>query len=125
RPLRERDKIFSFDLGSTLIGGQLGARKSEFDYGDRLIAQCLLNPPHEDLWIDIALLDGQDRTIERSGQVATRDMLHTSFVYNIGNSLVPGDYSMVLHTNGKEVARRQFKIIGDPESLPQMDLLSN
>ncbi|MCA9066965.1 MAG: HTTM domain-containing protein, partial [Planctomycetaceae bacterium] len=42
RPLRERDKIFSFDLGSTLIGGQLGARNSVFDYGDRLIAQCLL-----------------------------------------------------------------------------------
>ena len=56
RPLREKDKFFSFDIGSMLVGGQLANRSTEYGFGDTIIAQCNINPPHEDLWVRAAQL---------------------------------------------------------------------
>ena len=126
KPLREKDKFFSFDIGNILVGGQLGNRSQEFKFGDTIIAQCNINPPHEDLWVQCAVEDQDGRTVDSSGQFVTRDLLFANFTYDAGNKLVPGDYWMVLKSSGKEVARRPFKLTGDPESLPQMgELLSN
>jgi hypothetical protein len=123
RPLREKDKFFSFDIGSTLVGGQLAGGARAFEYGDVIIAQCNLNPPHEDLWVECVIEDGAGRIIDNSGQFVTRDMNFANFRYTAGNSLVPGDYQMVLKSSGIEIARRPFQLTGDPESLPEMQSL--
>ncbi len=125
-PVREKDKYFSFDIGTRLLGGQLADRSRRFEYGDVVIAQCNLNPPHEDLWVECLLQDEQGRTIEQSGQFVTRDMLHANFFYHTGNSLIPGRYSIVLRSSGSEIFHRPFELIGDPGSVPEMrEMLTN
>lgn len=125
-PLREKDKYFSFDIGTQLVGGQLADRRREYDYGDVIIAQCNLNPPHEDLWVEVLLQDDQQRTIEQSGLIVTRDQLYANFAYQTGNALLPGRYSMLLRSSGKDISRRTFTLRGDPASLPEMgELLTN
>ena len=126
RPLREKDKFFSFDIGSMMMAGQLANRKTEFSYGDVVIAQCNINPPHEDLWVECVIEDDQNRIIDVAGQFVTRDQLYSSFPYQTGNKLVPGNYWVVLKSSGQEISRRQFTLSGDPESLPAMgQMLSN
>lgn len=126
KPVREKDKFFSFDIGSMTVGGQLANRLQEFKFGDVIIAQCNVNTPHEDLWVECVVEDQQHRIIDSTGQFVTREALYANFNYDAGNKLVPGDYWMVLKSSGKEVARRPFKLTGDPESLPQMgELLTN
>ncbi|MCX7388013.1 MAG: HTTM domain-containing protein [Planctomycetales bacterium] len=120
RPLREKDKFFSFDIGSLLVGGQLANRLTEYGYGDTIVAQCNVNPPHEDLWVEVAIVDSEDRLIDNSGQYVTRDALWANFVYQTGNKMVPGDYWMILKSAGKEISRRPFKLTGDPTTLPPM-----
>lgn len=115
--LREQDKFFSFDLGTVMIGNQLANRCSEFTYGDRIIAQCNVNPPHEDLWVECILQDGESRTIEQFGSIVSREMLRYNFVYTVGNKLLPGEYSMVLKSANKEIYRRKLRIVGQPEQL--------
>lgn len=126
KPLREQDKYFSFDIGTQLIGGQLADRATQFNSGDVIVAQCNLNPPHEDLWVECLLQDEQRRTIEQSGQFVTRDVLFANFFYQTGNSLVPGKYSVVLRSSGKDIFRRSFTLQGNPEALPTMgELMTN
>jgi hypothetical protein len=120
RVLREQDKFFSFDLGTQMIGGQLANRRKEYRYGEKIIAQCNLNPPHEDLWVECLLQDDQQRTVQQSGIFVTREMMFANFFYETGNSLVPGNYSMVLRSSGKDVFRRSFTLSGDAASLPEM-----
>lgn len=126
RPLREKDKYFSFDIGSRLIGNQLANHCDRFEYGDMIVAQCNLNPPHEDLWVELLLKDNEGRLIEMSGQFVTRDMLRANFFYDTGNKLVPGEYAIVLRSSGKEIFTRNFTLTGDPGSIPEMaGLLTN
>ena len=119
RPLREKDKFFSFDVGNALVGGQLANRLKVFESGDTIIAQCNVNRPHEDLWVECFIEDDQERVIDNSGQYVTRDKLFANFTYFAGNRLVPGDYWMVLKSSGKEISRRPFTLAGDPKTLPQ------
>lgn len=121
KTLRERDKYFSFDIGTVLMGDQLANRRNEFEYGERIVAQCTLNTPHGDLWVECLLQDDQNRTVEHAGQFVTRDMLHANFIYETGNALVPGKYSVVLKSSNKEVFRREFTLTGDPEAVPTMN----
>ena len=126
RPLREKDKFFSFDIGSMVMGGQLANRSTEYTYGDSIIAQCNINPPHEDLWVEVAIEDSEERIIDSAGQYVTRDSLWANFKYQAGSRMSPGDYSLVLKSGGKEIARRHFKLTGDPNTLPQpIPMLTN
>ncbi len=126
RPVREKDKFFSFDIGDLLIGGQLSNRLKQFEFGDTIIAQCNLNAPHEDLWVECVVEDNQRRIIDSSGQFVTREALFANFKYEAGNKLVPGNYWMVLKSSGVEISRRPFQLTGDPESLPEMgEMLTN
>jgi hypothetical protein len=126
KPVREKDKFFSFDVGSMLVGGQLANRTKEFECGDMVLAQCNINPPHEDLWVECVVQDDHNRIIDSSGQFVTRDMLFANFNYDAGTKLVPGNYWMVLKSSGKEIARRPFKMNGEVKPTPAMDdLLTN
>lgn len=120
KPVREKDKYFSFDIGTTMVGGQLANRRTEFAYGENIIAQCNLNPPHEDLWVECLLQDEEERIIEQSGRFVTREMMYETFSYATGNSLVPGNYSMVLRSSGRDIFRRRFRLTGDAAVIPEM-----
>jgi len=126
KPVREKDKFFSFAIGDMLIGGQLANRIEEFEFGDTILAQCNVNTPHEDMWVECVIEDEQNRIIDSNGQFVTRDLLFANFQYHVGNKLMPGNYWMVLRSSGMEVSRRPFTLTGDPETLPQMsDLMTN
>lgn len=112
--VREQDKFFSFDIGSFSVGNQLANRRTVYEYGDSILAQCNLNPPHEDLWVECLLQDEEGRMIEQFGQFVTRDMLRANFTYHIGNKLLPGKYQMVLRSANKDIYRRPFELIGEP-----------
>ena len=112
QPVREKDKFFSFRTGTVVIGGALANDVSEFEYGDTVVAQTLLNPPHEDMWVVCAIEDDQGRLIDRMGYPVTRDMLRCNFIYKLGNALVPGDYDFVLRSGRVEVARRRIHLAG-------------
>ncbi len=51
------DQIFSFDMGTTTIGGVLVDRRQTFKQGDCLYAQVTFNPPHGDMWVQCDLHD--------------------------------------------------------------------
>ena len=132
RPVREKDKFFSFGLGTVTVGGQLANRRESYRYGDWMIAECNLNPPHEDMWVECILEDDQGRIIARMGQFVTREMLRARFDYLIGNRLTSGRYNMVLQSSGQEIYRCPFAVEGDisaegdADSTPLMSgLLSN
>lgn len=113
RKVREKDKFFSFDLGTLTIGRQLANRREEFEFGETIIAQCNLNPPHEDMWVECIVEDDQGHKVEQFGQFVTRERLRTDFYYTIGNRLLPGDYEMVLKSANQEIYRRGFRLTGE------------
>jgi len=124
--VRQRDKFFSFDIGTSTVGGQLANRKSTFTYGQTMIAQINLNPPHEDMWVECALEDDEGRIIEQFGQFMTRDMLRANFTYEFGNRLVPGHYSMVLKNLKQEIYRRAFELTGEvPAEVGSSTVMTN
>ena len=125
QPIREHDKFFSFDIGTFTIGEQLANRRSEFTYGQQLIAQCNLNPPHEDMWLECLLQDSEGRNIEQFGQFVTREKLRANFFYIIGNKLQPGNYSLVLRSDSKDIYRRPFRLVGTPVQQTGSDVLTN
>lgn len=113
-PLREKDKFFSFHLGSQSIGGQLANRRVNYEFGETVLVECNLNPPHEDMWVECVLEDKNGQPIDSVGQVLTREMLRGHFMYQLGSRLTAGQYSMVLRSAGTEISRRQFTISGEP-----------
>jgi hypothetical protein len=108
--IRPHDKILSVDVGTTLFGGVLVNRKTDYRHYEPLIVQCHLNPPHGDIWIECNLHDDEDRLIERTGQVASREQFRTNFIYKLHDSLDPGEYYLVIRTGGQEVARRKITL---------------
>lgn len=111
RPIREADKFFSFETGTTVIGGNLANHRSAFQPGERVLVQCNLNPPHEDLWVECNLHDAAGRLIERNGSVVTRENLRCNFYYDL--TLEPGEYELVLKSSGIEISRRQITLLGN------------
>lgn len=124
--VRQKDKFFNFEIGTSTIGGQLSNRKTEFDFGELMIAQCNMNPPHEDMWVECVLQDSEDRVVERFGQFVTREMLRANFTYRFGSRLLPGDYSMILKNANQEIYRRHFKLSGAPPvQMVNQEMLTN
>lgn len=108
--LHPRDKVFSFDVGTVLVGGLLADRRERFKHGDRVIAQCRLVHPHEDLWVEINMHDAENRIIIRNGQVALREESKATLHFSMTPGLDPGEYFLVLKIDGQEVGRRRFQL---------------
>jgi hypothetical protein len=109
--IRESDKYLSFSIGSDMLGDVLMDRKDVFRHGDPIVAQCTLNPPHEDMWIECNLHDGDDRILDRVGQVADRSMLRVSYAFVLPKSLLPGQYFLVVRSGGQEITRRPITLV--------------
>lgn len=110
--IRDKDKFFAIDTGLLLVGDLLADRRRVFRHGDKMIAQCHLVPPHEDMWIDCQVLDENNRLIDRLGSVATREAFRINFEYPITTEIAPGDYTLVFGTAGREVLRKRITIVG-------------
>ena len=109
-PIREVDKYFSFELGTFMVSGILSNSKREFQYGEPIVIQVNLNPPHGDLWLECNLHDAEGRLIERGGQIVTRKMLRANFFFTLNEVLEPAEYQFVFLSSGTEVARRAFAL---------------
>ncbi|MFM7059069.1 MAG: HTTM domain-containing protein [Planctomycetota bacterium] len=118
RPLREKDKFFSFNIGTQMMAGQLANSEDTFRIGETIIAQCNLNTPHEDLWVECVVEDEQQRVVDVAGQFVTRELLFTNFPWRTCERFVPGRYYFVLKSSGQEIARRAFTLTDDGCPIP-------
>jgi hypothetical protein len=110
--IRESDKYLSFSIGSDMLGDVLMDRKEVFHHGEAIVAQCTLNPPHEDMWIECNLHDADGHILDRVGQVADRSMLRVSYAFVLPESLLPGQYFLVVRSGGQEITRRPITLVG-------------
>lgn len=110
-PLRDIDKFFALDTGTIRFGDLLVNRRTSFWQGERMVAQCHLAMPHEDMWIELHLLDSENRLVARRSQVATREMFRAHFLYDFNTSSEPGNYTLVIQTAGNEVLRKPLTVL--------------
>lgn len=113
-PLAERDKVLALDAGTFVIGEHLVERRRVFKHGEQVTVQATLNPPREDLWLDCHLVDGNGSTVSRVGQIAPREMMRSTFLFDMTPGLVPGKYEFLLKSSGTEVTRLPFTLVGQP-----------
>lgn len=117
KPIQQKDKVFAFDVGRTLVGGVILDRSKQFRHGESLIAQVHMNPPYEDMWVECYLEDAEQHRVSMVGQsVVAREHPRTNFMHELNPGLPPGDYSVVLLSAGREVARRAFRLLPSVES---------
>ena len=109
--LRDVDKFFAIDTGTIQFGDLLVDRRSSYRQGERMIAQCHLNVPHEDMWIELQLLDSENHLVAHRNQIAAREVYRSHFQYDISSATEPGDYTLVIRTAGNEVLRKPIKIL--------------
>jgi hypothetical protein len=109
--LRDVDKFFAIDTGTILVGDLLANRRTTFRQGERLIAQCHLNVPHEDMWIEMHLYDSDNHLMARDPKIATREMYRAHFHYDVCTCTPPGEYSLAILTAGREVLRKPITIL--------------
>ncbi len=107
------DKMFSFDVGTELLGDVLMDRRREFRFDENAVVQCALQPAHEDLFVEVQLRDAEDRIIRRGGVVVPREHLRGNVTYRLDRSFSPGEYAFVMRIDGKEVARKHIVLRGE------------
>ena len=112
-PLEDKDKLFSLQVGTFKLGPRLLYQQYDYNMGDSLIAQCYLIPPHGDMWLECNLHDANDRLIDRVKMLASRDQNVVDFNYTFGPVVIPGDYDLVVMSQGEEIARRRIHVHGD------------
>jgi len=109
--MREQDKFHSFQIGTRIIGGHLFDQRETFQVGDKIVVQASLNPPHEDLWVEVNLHDMDGKQLSRVGQVAAREHMRVFFNYQLDESFDPGEYDLVLSSSGREISRRRIQLL--------------
>lgn len=102
------DKLFAFDVGTTLMGGVLADRRATFRDGETAVLQASLVPPHEDMWVEYVLHDSEGQLLELEGQVVTREELRSHFFYQL--ELPPGEYRFGLRLAGQLVGSRTVTV---------------
>jgi len=118
-PIREEDKFYSLTTGNLLLGKILVDNRRNFQQGQRMIAQCTLNPPHEDMWIECLLLDGEDRIVARQGRFAPRKLSYINYAFQFSDTHKPGPYYVVLKSRKQEILRRSIRLnSGGSQSTP-------
>ncbi len=109
-PIRTVDTFFSVDLGSTTMGSFLLNSRSEFRPGETVIAQCILMPPHADMWVECSLHDFAGRLIDRGATVIERNNTRHNFIFNMTDKYLPGEYSIQVVARGEKIMRRDFTL---------------
>jgi hypothetical protein len=109
-PFRVADRFFAIDTGTILVGDRLANRRNEFWQGERVVAQCHLTPPHEDMYIECKVQNSDNVVVDRSGMIATREMFRTNFKYQLTEATPPGEYVLVIETAGQPILQRKFTV---------------
>ncbi|QDU81645.1 Vitamin K-dependent gamma-carboxylase [Polystyrenella longa] len=109
-PITEKDKLFSFEVGTMKLGPRLVYQQYNYEIGDSLIAQCYLNPPHADMWLECNLHDAHDNLVDRVKLLVSRDQNVVDFNYTFGESVSPGNYDLVVMSKGDEIARKRISV---------------
>lgn len=107
------DKVFALDVGSVRFNDNLVDRRQTFAYGETVLIQCSLQPPHEDMFVEVYLRDAVGQVHRRLWQVVSRENLRGHFWFLMDDSLAPGDYSIVMRIDGKDAAQRSLQLQGD------------
>lgn len=113
-PIREQDKYLGVKVGSLLVSGRLTNQRDKFRYGETIICEASLNPPHEDMWIECHLVDADQKIINRDGNIAGRENRFTQFKYQLTEALEPGNYKLVVRSRGQVICHRDFVLEGGP-----------
>ena len=111
QPQRDIDKFFAVDMGTFLISDLLADRRTSFRQGEKMIAQCNLVPPHEDMVVECKIRDSDNRMIDRKVVVATRELFRANIEFEIAETMRPGAYSMTVETAGRHVMKKNFSIL--------------
>jgi hypothetical protein len=109
--IRNEDKLLYFDVGSIIVGGAVIDSRTQFRQGESMRIQCGFCPPHEDLWIECHLQDADNRVVDTVGVFLACDNLRAMFYYNLGDSILPGKYSLALRIGREEIMRRSVTIL--------------
>lgn len=110
-PQRDIDKFFAVDMGTFLVGDLLADRRTSFTQGEKMIAQCNLIPPHEDMVVECKIRNSDHRLIERLVAIATRELFRVNINYPIPENLPPGEYIMTVETAGRHVMQKKFQVV--------------
>lgn len=110
QPIAVEDRILSLDVGTQLLMGVLVNSETEFEHGEDVLVQVSLSPPHDDLWMVCCLLDETNREVQRSGQIVLRERLRADWRFLQSEFTPPGRYSITLHAEGREIARRSVTL---------------
>lgn len=116
--IRPEDLVHSLEMGEMLIGGYVVGHKRTFRQGEKLFAQCTLNPPHPDLMIECNLHDSDNRLLDRVHQVVPREAFRANFLYVLHDALAPGEYALVVRCGGQEVVRRRIVLQPAEDAIP-------
>ncbi len=107
-PIREQDKYLGVKVGSVLVSGRLSNQQEHFRFGDTLVCEASLNPPHEDMYVECHLVDKDRKIINRDGTIAAREAKYTQFKYKLTEIMEPGNYSLVIRSRGQVICQRDF-----------------
>ncbi|MCA9040990.1 MAG: HTTM domain-containing protein [Planctomycetaceae bacterium] len=114
-PIEEKDKLFSFEVGTIKLGPRLLYQQYDYEMGDSLIAQCYLNPPHPDMWLECNLHDANNGLVDRVRLLVSRDQNVVDFGYTFGEAVSPGEYDLVVMSKGEEIARKRIQLKASTE----------
>ena len=114
RPPRPRDLVWSFEVGTTLVGGNLVGRSGTFARGTAVLTQAWLSPPHGDVVLHCALAHDDAGApgvpIETQRAVLAREESRYAFAWGLDESLEPGQYWMTLSIDGAPAAATPFTV---------------
>ncbi len=108
--IREADKFFSMEVGRETMGGVLVGRTNVCRAGERVLVQCTLIPPHQDMWVACSLMDETGNEILRAGQPVTREARRVDFSFIIPTCIPPGTYRFTAFSGTAEVLSRTVTI---------------
>jgi hypothetical protein len=111
RRLRNEDKVLLFDVGSMVVGGAVLDRRTQFHQGEIVRIQCGLVPPHDNMWITCNLHDSENRVVDTVGTFVASDVMRAMFIFDLGDYVQPGEYSLVLKIADEEIMRRPITIL--------------
>ncbi len=110
--IRNKDKVFSFNVGSLMVAGILSNERAEFYLDEVATAQVCMNPPFADVWLQCDVRTAGGQLVRQDGFVVTREQMRINFTYNL-RQWEPGDYTIVLRAHGEPVDERSFTVLGN------------